>query len=165
MDYFWPISLILEAKKVFPKNMALSYTARHAPCQNSGKPDDPIPRKHVDRPQDGQTLFYRTLPATAGGTTSTVAVEYYLKVKDIEYNVGLTKNYCITVSMKKLISIHKLILKMQQILGSHELNDHAPFSDHAHPKFIQLTVSFPEFAPACKKLVHSIYSFLRYSQF
>ena len=42
----------------------------------------------------------------------------------IEYDAGLTKNYCITVSMQKINSIHKLI---QQVLGSHELNDHAHF--------------------------------------
>ena len=40
-----------------------------------------------------------------------------------------------------------------------------PISHHAHPKTIEITFSFPEFAPACKISVHSIYSFLRYSQF
>ena len=39
-----------------------------------------------------------------------------------------------------------------------------PISDHAHPKIIEITFSFPEFAPACKISVHSINSFLRYSQ-
>ena len=48
-----------------------------------------------------QTLFYRTLLATAGGATCTTAVYWYLKLKDIEYDVGLIKNYCITVSMQK----------------------------------------------------------------
>ena len=38
-------------------------------------------------------------------------------------------------------------------------------SDHAHPKIIEITFSFPEFTPACKISAHSIYSFLRYSQF
>ena len=51
------------------------------------------------------------------GLTSKTAVNWHLKVKDIEYNVGLTKNYCITVSMQKISSIHKLI---QQTSGSHE---------------------------------------------
>ena len=49
--------------------------------------------------KDGQTLFHRILPATARGLASKTAVNWHLKVKDIEYNVGLTKNYCITVSM------------------------------------------------------------------
>ena len=40
-----------------------------------------------------------------------------------------------------------------------------PISHHAHPKIIEITFSFPEFAPACKISVHSTYSFLRYSQF
>ena len=50
------------------------------------------------------------------GLTNKTAVNWHLKVKYIEYNVGLTKGYCITVSMQKISSIHKLI---QQILGSH----------------------------------------------
>ena len=77
--------------------------------------------------KDGQTLFHRTLSATARGPTSTTAVDWHLKVKDIVYDVGLTKNYCLTVSIQKIISIHELILQMQQILGSHELNGHAHF--------------------------------------
>ena len=74
--------------------------------------------------KDGKTLFIRILPATTRGLTSKTAVNWHLKVKDIKYNVGLTQNYCITVSMQKISSIHKLI---QQILGSHELNGHTQF--------------------------------------
>ena len=72
------------------------------------------------RRQTWTDLFQRILPATPMGLTSKTAVNWHLKVKDIEYNVGLTKNYCITVSMQKISSIYKL-------LGSHELNDHAQF--------------------------------------
>ena len=50
--------------------------------------------------KDGQTLFYSILPATARGLTSKTTVHWHLKVKDIEYNVGLTKNYCITLKQK-----------------------------------------------------------------
>ena len=74
--------------------------------------------------KDGQTLFHWIITAKAMGLTSKTAVNWHLKVKDIEYNVGLTKNYCITVSMQKISSIHELI---QQVLGSHELNGHAQF--------------------------------------
>ena len=63
----------------------------------------------------------RILPATTVGSTSKTAVNWHIKVKDIKYNVGLTKRYSITVSMQKIRSIHKLI---QQILGSHELSGH-----------------------------------------
>ena len=56
--------------------------------------------------------------------TSKTTVNWHIKVKDIEYNAGLTKNYCVTVSMQKISSIHKLI---HQILGSHELNGYAQF--------------------------------------
>ena len=115
--------------------------------------------------KDVQTYFIGpTHPATTKGPPSTTAVNWYLKVKNIEYNVGPTKNYCITVSMQNICSIHQLILKIQQILESHELNRH-PFFDHARPKVIKRTFSFSEFKPACKKSVHSICSFLRYSQF
>ena len=74
--------------------------------------------------KDRQTLFHSIIPATTMGLTSKTAENWHLKVKDIEYNVGLTKSYCITVSMQKISSIHELI---QQIFGSHELNDHMQF--------------------------------------
>ena len=74
--------------------------------------------------KDRQILFHGILPATSRGLASKTVINWHLKVKDIEYNVGLTKNYCITVSMQKISSIHKLI---QQNLGYHELNDHAHF--------------------------------------
>ena len=77
--------------------------------------------------KDGETLLHRTLPATAMSLTISTAVDWHLKVKDIDYDVGLTKNYYITVSMQKISSIHKLIFKIGQILGSHQLNDHAHF--------------------------------------
>ena len=40
-----------------------------------------------------------------------------------------------------------------------------PIFDQTHPKIIEITFCFPEFAPPCKKSVYSINSFLRYSQF
>ena len=73
--------------------------------------------------KDGQILFHGILLATARGLASKTAINWHLKVKNVEYNVGLTNNYCITVSMKKDSSIHKFI----QILGSHELNDYTQF--------------------------------------
>ena len=80
--------------------------------------------RQISGGKDAQILFHGILPATARGLASKTAVNWHLKVKDIEYNVGLTKNYCITVSMQKISSIHKLT---QQILGSHELNDYTHF--------------------------------------
>ena len=52
--------------------------------------------------KDGQTLFHGTLPATARGLTSTTAIAWHLKVKDIEYEVGSTKNYCLSTNMQKI---------------------------------------------------------------
>ena len=105
--------------------------------------------------KDRQTLFHRILPAIARGLTLTTPIDCHLKVKDKKSNIGLIKIYCITVSMQKISPIHKLI---QQILGSHELNDHAHFRPGP-------TFTFLKFAPTCQKSVHCINSFLRYSQF
>ena len=68
--------------------------------------------------KDGWALFHRTLLATSGGPTTITALNWHLKVKDIEDHVGLAKN-CITISKQTINSIHKLITKIQQILGSH----------------------------------------------
>ena len=126
--------------------------------------------------KDGQTLFHRILPATARGLTSTTSVDWHLKVKNKTCNVGLTKNYCIKVSMQKISSINKLI---QQILGSHELHDHAHFWP-GPPKShwnnflfswicttMQKIIFWPtfnlcEFASTCKKSGYFIDLFWRY---
>ena len=71
-----------------------------------------------------RTYFIWILPATAKELTSTTAVDWHLRVTNKKCNVGLMKNYCITVSIQKISSIHNLI---QQILESHELNDHSQF--------------------------------------
>ena len=64
---------MLEAKNFFLENPALSRTTSYgflATCQNLEKTNDTIPRKCLDGRtdggrEDGQTLFHRTLPATA----------------------------------------------------------------------------------------------------
>ena len=58
-------------------------------CQNSEKPNDPNSRKHPDRCQEAE-MDRRILPATTIGSTSKTAVNWHIKVEDIEYNVGLT---------------------------------------------------------------------------
>ena len=75
----------------------------------------------------GRTLFHRALLSTTKGPTSLTAVDWHLKVKGIKYSVGLTKNYCIKVSIQKISLIDTLIPKIKQILRSHELNGHARF--------------------------------------
>ena len=47
-------------------------------------------------------LCHGSLLATASGLTSTTAVDWHLKVKDIEYDPGLIKKYCLTVSKQKI---------------------------------------------------------------
>ena len=47
--------------------------------------------------QDGQTLFHRTLSATASDLISKTEINWHLKVKYIEYKVGLNQKLLITV--------------------------------------------------------------------
>ena len=110
--------------------------------------------------KDGQILFHRILPATAGGLTSTTAVDWHLKLKDIEYEVGLTKNYCITVSMQKISSVHTIILKIQQILGSHGLNKWpCPFLTTPVQKSVKYLLAFLNLCQHAKNLfIPSIHS-------
>ena len=60
----------------------------------------------------------------ARGPASTPGVDGNLKVKDMKYNIGLTKNYCIIISKQKISSNHELIFMIEQILGSHEVKGH-----------------------------------------
>ena len=66
--HFESIFPILEAKKIFLENPTVMHNSHGilAPYQNLEKTNDTIPRKRPDRQKDGQTLFYRTLPATTG---------------------------------------------------------------------------------------------------
>ena len=68
-------ALFLAAKNFFLENLALSHTTSYgflASWQNLEKTEDTIPRKPLDRRKNGQTLFYRTLPATVGGLTKRI---------------------------------------------------------------------------------------------
>ena len=70
MAHFGSIFPIFGTKKIFLENPALSHTTSYgflAPSQNLEKLNDTIQRKRLDRWKDGgQTLFDRTLLATAG---------------------------------------------------------------------------------------------------
>ena len=77
------------------------------------------------------------------GLTSTAAVDWHLKVQDIEYDVGLTKNYCITVSMQNISSVNTLILKIEQILVSCKLNKWPrPFLTHPLKNYVLFIKSY-----------------------
>ena len=90
---------------------------------------------------------------------------WHSKVRDKEEDINLTKNYYIKISLQKIISIHKLILKINTFFQALK-NYRAMFIfDHAHPKIIVTTFTFAKFVLLCKKSVYSICSFLRYSQF
>ena len=60
----------------------------------------------------------------------------HLKVKEL--NISLTRNYCITISIQLISSIHIFILKIQKILESLKLKDYFPvIFDHAHLKIVE----------------------------
>ena len=54
-----------------------------------------------------------------------------LKIKYIEEDIGLIRIYFITISMQKISSVHKVSLKIQQILGPHKLKG------NTYPKIIE----------------------------
>ena len=123
LDHF-PIFL---GKTSLPKNWGC-HAQLHKGFQHPGKIQINLiifqENTQTDVRRKGWTESYRIFPATTRGLTSTTAVDWHLKAKNKKCNVGLIKNYCITVSMQKISSIHKLI---QQILGYHELNDNTHF--------------------------------------
>ena len=78
LGHFSPFFVIFAQWGFFPKNLVLSHTTIYGPltpCWISIKNNKAIPRKLMDRlkgvqkdrRKNGQTLFYRTLPAEAGG--------------------------------------------------------------------------------------------------
>ena len=81
----------------FQKNLAVSNTSVSNMIQFQQN-------THTDDKTGGQTEFHRILLATTEGSTSKTAADWHLKVKGIEYHVGLTKNDCITVRMQKISS-------------------------------------------------------------
>ena len=64
--------------------------------------------------KDGQTLFHRTIPATTRDPTSTTSIDGHLKVKDIDYDVGLTKIIALRPACKKSVHSINLFLRYSQ---------------------------------------------------
>ena len=112
LECFWSIPQFLRAKRFHKKSgmhnlirfSSIMPKFQETQCSNFKKTN-----QQTVGWKDRQILFHRTLLATARGAKSTTAVDCHLKVKDIENNVSLTKTYCLTVSMQKDSSIHKLI--------------------------------------------------------
>ena len=73
MAHFWSLFPTSGAKNFFLENLTVTHNfiGFLAPCQNLERTNDAIPQKHPDRRKDGQkdrqTLFHRTLSATARG--------------------------------------------------------------------------------------------------
>ena len=100
-NYFWSISPIFGGKKSFTKKSGIHNLIKLS--STILKFRETIPRKKTQQTAgwtDRRSLFYETLLDTARGPTSTTAADWHLKLKDIGYNVSLSKNYCFTVSMQ-----------------------------------------------------------------
>ena len=120
LTHFWPTSPILGGKKCFPKKSGMHNLIRFSSfMQKFWETSWSNSKKTTQQAagwKDWHTLCHGTLPAIARGLTSTTSVDWHLKVKHIEYDFDLTKNYCITVSMQKISWIHKLILWYSRFL-------------------------------------------------
>ena len=81
---------------------SLKFESQHAKIQRNLMIQFQEKTTTDSRTEGRRDPIYTILPATTGGPTSTNAVDLRLKVKDIEDNVGLTKQYCVTVSMQKI---------------------------------------------------------------
>ena len=99
LAHFGSIYPIFGAKKIFVENPALAHTTSNgflAPCQNLEKVNGTIQRKCPNRrtegQKDGQTLFYRTLPATAAGPIKWLV----LKEETLNNNILLDIYHSIT---------------------------------------------------------------------
>ena len=91
---------------------------------------------------------------TNEGYRTTMRKVYLLPITPKEFLVVIWLNseeWKAESTFQIISSIHKFIMKMQQILGSHYL------PGHTHPKTNESTFIFLEFVPACKKSVHSVY--------
>ena len=58
-------------------------------------------------------------------STATAMDRRHLNAK--EKGISLTTNSCVTISIKKISSIHEFILKIQQILGAHKVKGQGCF--------------------------------------
>ena len=147
--YFWPISPILGAKKDFQKKSGC-HAQLHKRFQHSGKIQRNLMIKFQENTQTDVRREGWTDPISQDPSSYRQGANKYncsrlaFKSKK-KCTIGLIKNRCITASMQKISPIHKLI---QHILGYHEMT--MPTFDQAHPKIIEITLYFPEFAPPCK---------------
>ena len=87
LTYFWPTSPILGGKKCFPKKSGMHNLIRFSITMPKFKETySSNSSRTIQRTagwKDGQTLFHGTILVTARGITSTTAVNWHLKVKDI----------------------------------------------------------------------------------
>ena len=134
MAHFGFIFPIFGAKKIFLTNPALSCTTSYgflAPCKNLEKFDDTIQRKHPnrqkDRQKDGrvegwkdrQTLFYRTLPATAKDPIRRKKTEHFKIMKKNIMAAWKCKNMLLQVALKDFWSSADPNLKKKICQNSH----------------------------------------------
>ena len=80
----------------------------------------------------------------------------FQNAKDIEHNIGLTKNHCITIIMQKINSVHILVLNISRCEGFEVLS----IFDHAYSNN-KITFSFRKSnLESCDQIGHTKTSFI-----
>ena len=134
--YIWPVfgpfPQFLEIKKNFPKKIwhaqlvkVFQYHAeihRNLMIQSQEKKPNTQQDGRMDRPISQNPSGY--CQRSNKQNCSRLALKSQRYGRQCQSN---QKKYCLAVSMEKNSSIHKLILQIQHILGSHEINSHAHF--------------------------------------
>ena len=95
-----------------------------------------------------QFLFKYISPATAG-------VPQHLNVKDTERIGNQTKNYSFTINIQEQFNQFAQLIKSivrYTWLKSPMIYKVSPIFDYAHPIIIKVTINFPKFVAACKKI-------------
>ena len=110
--YFWPVFgsffHFCRVKNIFPKNLARISLIRFSSTMLRLK-ETWWSNSKESRMEGGTDPTSWNLSGYFSGPTSTTVVDWHLKIKVTEYDVGLTKNYSLTVSMQKISWIHQLI--------------------------------------------------------
>ena len=117
-------------KKGFSKNSSSDmHNLIRALCQNSEKHNNPIPRRLLDRNQYKRMVrpYFIGPFGYCWGSNKYNYSRFVFENQRYKLQFQSNQKYCITVSMQKIRSISKLILKIHQILGSSALNGFAHF--------------------------------------
>ena len=125
---FWSICPILEAKKIFLQNPVVTHnfirvSKHHAKIYK--KANVTIPRKRQgrlkdkqkDRRMEGQTLFYRTLSATAGSPQCCIQEKFcnnliLMIYLNLPFHISAASLSLASIKLSKQVVYHKMALPL-----------------------------------------------------